>query len=246
MARTPYTGGPLDPGAPENVAMDAARAASPGRQDSHGSHAASNWIAAVVSLTALAFSGYSLWETSLKAAELSVFVPPVVHFSQPYNNTNFEVIEVPVTILNDGAKPGTVVSMNLAVTDPRKGLTKNFYAANLGRWSMEQTRALAYKPFAPISISGNSSRSETILFYTRGEEQKPNELIREKGNYNFELSLVVAESQQRGWSDKLWPTQAPKVSFVRELKMYDARAFEQGSLALYAPDWSAASNASGN
>lgn len=228
-----YKGGPLDPNQPDNVARDVAT----GR--------ASNRIAAIVSLVALAFSAYSLWETSLKSADLSVFVPPVIQFAQPYNNSNFEVVEIPVTLLNDGARTGTVLTLKLAVSDPRTKATKHFYAANLGRWTMEKTRANAYAPFAPIAVPGNASRTETILFYTQGDEQKPNELIREPGLYQFELSLVAAESGERGWLDKLWPPRPPRIAFERQLKAFDARAFNTGTLPLYAPDWAASSNASG-
>jgi hypothetical protein len=189
-------------------------------------------LAVIVSAIALVFSGYSLWETSLKAADVRAFVPPVIHFSAPYQNSNFEVIAVPITLTNEGARSATVLSMELAVTDPRSGQTKRFYAADLGRWTMERTRAGTYEPFAPISLAGRSSRTESVLFYTRGEAEKPNELIREAGPYQFTLTLDVAESSS-----------APTVSFERALLNYDARAFQEGTLPLYSADWRAASNA---
>ncbi len=189
-------------------------------------------FAAVLSAVALLFSGYSLWETSLREADVRVFVPPVIQFSAPYQNTNFEVIAVPVTLANEGARTATVLSMELVATDPRTGAAKKFYAADLGRWTMERTRAGAYEPFAPLSLSGRSSRTEQVLFYTRGEDQKPNELIRETGPYGFTLTLDVAESEAK-----------PSVTFERALLNYDARAFNEGTLPLYSADWRASSNA---
>ncbi len=186
-------------------------------------------LAVFVSAIALVFSGYSLWESSLKAADLRAFVPPVIQFAAPYQNSNFEVIAVPVTLTNEGARSATVLSMELAVTDPRSKQTKRFYAADFGRWTMEKTRSGAYEPFAPISLPGRSSRTESVLFYTRGEAEKPAELIREPGAYQFTLTLDVAESKS-----------TPAVSFERSLIAYDARAFNQGTLPLYASDWSAA------
>jgi hypothetical protein len=188
--------------------------------------------AAVLSLIALGFSGYSLWETSLKAAEVQVFVPPVIQYAAPYQNSNFEVIAVPVTLSNEGARTATVLSMELAVTDPRTKATKLFYAADFGRWSMERTRTGAYEPFAPLSLAGRSSRTESVLFYTRGQEQQPNEIIRQPGEYQFKLTLDVAED-----------TQKPSVTFDRSLLNYDARAFNEGTLPLYSADWQSASNA---
>lgn len=189
-------------------------------------------FAAVLSAIALAFSAYSLWETSLKQADVHVFVPPVVQYSAPYQNSNFEVVAVPVTLANEGARTATVLSMELVATDPRTKQTKRFYAADLGRWTMERTRSGAYEPFAPLSLSGRSSRTEQVLFYTRGEDQKPDQLIREPGAYDFSLVLDIAEAQAK-----------PTVSFQRALMHYDARAFNEGTLPLYSADWRAASNA---
>jgi hypothetical protein len=188
-------------------------------------------LAAILSLIALALSGYSLWETSLKQAEVQVFVPPVIQYAAPYQNSNFEVIAVPVTLTNEGARTATVLSMELAVTDARTKQTKRFYAADFGRWTMERTRTGAYEPFAPLSLAGRSSLTKSVLFYTRGEDQKPDQLIRDPGNYAFSLILELAEG-----SDK------PAVSFDRSLLQYDARAFNEGTLPLYSADWRSASN----
>jgi hypothetical protein len=186
-------------------------------------------LAVIVSGVALLFSGYSLWETSLKAAEVRAFVPPVIQFAAPYQNTNFEMIAVPITLTNEGARSATIVAMELAVTDPRTSQTKRFYAADFGRWTMEKTRAGAYQPFAPISLPGRTSRTESVLFYTRGQAEKPNELIRAAGPYRFTLTFDIAESEAK-----------PALSFERVLLGYDARAFTEGTLPLYSSDWGAA------
>ncbi len=194
-------------------------------------------IATFVALIALAFSAYSLWETSLKQPDVRIFVPPVIQFSAPYNNSNFEVIAIPVTFANEGARTGTVLSMELAVTDPRSNQTKLFYAADFGRWTMEKTRAGAYQPFAPISLAGRASRTETVLFYTRGEDQKPPQLIQETGPYQFKLTIEQAVADDLGPIDEWLAKGETAVSFERELRHYDARAFNNGTLPLYAKDW---------
>ena len=188
-------------------------------------------LAIVLSATAMCFSAYSLWDTSLKAADLHTFVPPVIQFAAPYQNSNFEVIAVPITLSNEGARTATVLSMELSVTDPRTKATKKFYAADFGRWTMERTRSGAYEPFAPISLAGRTSRIESVLFYTRGDDQKPNELIREVGPYQFTLTLDVAESREK-----------PTVAFERSLLFYDARAFNERTIPLYSSDWRSSSN----
>jgi hypothetical protein len=189
-------------------------------------------LAAVLSLFALLMSAYSLWETSLKQADVQIFVPPVIQYAAPYQNSNFEMIAVPVTLTNEGARTATVLSMELAVTDPRTKQTKRFYAADFGRWTMERTRTGAYEPFAPLSLAGRSSRTESVLFYTRGDDQKPAQLIEAVGPYNFELIFDVAESRSK-----------PTVKFDRSLFYYDARAFTERTLPMYSADWQSSSNA---
>ena len=189
-------------------------------------------FAAILSAIALLFSGYSLWETSLKQADVQIFVPPVIQYTSPYQNSNFEAIAVPVTMTNEGARTATVLSMQLAVTDPRTSQTKYFYAADFGRWTMERTRTGAYEPFAPLSLAGRSSRTEQVLFYPRGEDQKPEQLIQKIGPYHFELTFDVAETNDK-----------PTVKFDRALQFYDARAFQERTIPMYSADWQSSSNA---
>jgi hypothetical protein len=196
-------------------------------------------IAMIGSAFALAFSGYSLWTTSLKRPDVRIFVAPVIQYAAPYQNSNFEMVAIPVTLANDGARTGTVLSMTLEVTDPRGAGTKRFYAADIGRWTMQRTQASAYEPFAPLSLAGRSSRTESLLFYTRGEEEKPEQLIRDLGEYRFRLTLDLAETEDFGWFDRLWPSAAPTVAFDRVLRFYDARTFATGTLPMYAKDWQA-------
>lgn len=201
-----------------------------GSEKSGGSR---NVLSPIISVLALVFSGYSLWDSSLKAPDLKLFVPPVIQFSAPYNNSNFEVIEVPVTLLNDGGRTGTVLSMDLEVTNPKTAETKRFYAASFGRWSMDKARALAFDAFAPIPMAGKSSKTETVLFYTNGPKEKPDQLIRDPGVYDFRLVLDEADVNDFGPLDKLFKHGPAQVKFSMELRDYDARAFQIGTLPLY-------------
>jgi hypothetical protein len=186
------------------------------------------WVTTVFSAVALLFSAYSLWESRLKQSDLRVFVPSVIEYTAPYQNNNFEAIIVPITISNEGARTGTVLSLELEVTDPKTNQTKHFYAANFGRWTMERTRSGAYQAFAPIALAGYSSRSETVQFYTRGDEEQPPQIIRETQPYRFTLTMRDVADDRR----------APAtLSFERELRQYDARAFTNGTLWLFPKDW---------
>jgi len=196
--------------------------------------------ATLLSAVAVVFSGYSLWDTSLRAADLRVFVPRVIYYASPYQNSNFEMISIPVTLLNEGARTGTVLQMDLAVTDPRTKQTKHFYAAEFGVWSMERTRTRAYTGFAPIPLDGRSSRTESVLFYTRGENEKPEQIIREVGPYDF--TLTVTQAEDSGDLFAHGPAKPISVSFERELPFYDARAFESGTIFMPAKDWQTTSS----
>jgi hypothetical protein len=196
--------------------------------------------ATLLSAVAVIFSGFSLWDTSLKSADLQVFVPRVIYYASPYNNTNFEMISIPVTITNEGAQTGTVLQIDLAVTDPRTKQTKHFYAAEFGVWSMERTRTRSYTGFAPLSLAGRTSRTESVLFYTRGDDEKPEQLIREVGPYEFTLTITEAENKGDWFGGG---NQKPvSVSFERVLPFYDARSFESGTISMHAKDWQTSSS----
>lgn len=197
--------------------------------------------ATILSGVAVLFSGYSLWESSLKTADVQVFVPRVISYAAPYQNTNFEMISIPVTLANEGARTGTVLDLDLAVTDPRTKQTKHFYAAELGVWSMERTRERAYASFAPLPLAGRTSRTEQVLFYTRGDEEKPEQIIREPGPYTF--TLTVRQAEDRGVLGIEDAKDAVSVTFERTLPFYDARAFNEGTISMHAADWTTSTNA---
>ncbi|HRN87974.1 hypothetical protein [Hyphomicrobium sp.] len=196
--------------------------------------------ATILSGVAVLFSGYSLWESSLKTADVQVFVPRVISYAAPYQNTNFEMISIPVTLSNEGARTGTVLDLDLAVTDPRTKQTKHFYAAELGVWSMERTRTRAYASFAPLPLAGRTSRTEQVLFYTRGDGEKPEQIIREPGPYTF--TLTVRQAEDRGVLGIAEAEDAVSVTFERTLPFYDARAFNEGTISMHAADWTTSSN----
>jgi hypothetical protein len=200
--------------------------------------------ATLLSAVAVIFSGYSLWDTALKSADLRVYVPRVIYYAAPYTNTNFEMIQVPVTITNEGAQTGTVLHLDLAVTDPRTKQTKHFYAAETGVWSMERTRTRSYTGFAPLSLAGRESRTESILFYTRGDDEKPEQIIREVGPYEFTLTATLAK-ETGGLGTlvgKAEETKPISVTFERMLPFYDARSFENGTIFMPSKDWTSSSN----
>ena len=193
-------------------------------------------VTAVASALALLFSAYSLYETSVRRPDLRAFVPPVIRYSSPYNNSNFEVFEVPVTLVNLGARAGTVLSMDLEVENPRKKTKKLFYSADFGRWTMDNANALNFRPFAPVSLPGKASSSDSVLFYARSDE-KVEQVADEKGSYRFKLTLYTVFPEDLGPLDRFWQTRPAPVLFEMEMPEIDHRVFTQGTLPLHAPNW---------
>jgi hypothetical protein len=98
---------------------------------------------------------------------------------------------------------------------------------------MDKARANGFDPFAPIPLAGKASKTETVLFYTNGPSQKPDQLIREPGTYNFRLVVDEAQVNDFGAFDKIFRHGPAEVSFSADLRTYDARAFQAGTLPLY-------------
>ncbi|MGO9485867.1 MAG: hypothetical protein ACLPX9_14975 [Rhodomicrobium sp.] len=191
------------------------------------------FTAEIFSGVAVAVSGYNLWYTSLRKPILRAFVPPVMRYASPYQNSIFEVFEIPLTIVNEGALTGTVLSLNLQVTSP-KGASKHFYSAGLGSWSIGKARGEGLNPFTPISLPGRTSHSEVILFYAR-EDSSVLQIVEDAGRYKFAMSSLTAHAQKK---------EAQPLEFEMKLPYMDHRAFTTGAgtLPLHHPQWQAVSN----
>ena len=145
-------------------------------------------LATILSALALCFSGLSFYESAWKTANLEVFVPPVVYLAR---DGETEVFAVPVTIANDGARTATVLSLELEAENLKSGAepkTKRYYSAFLGEHP--HLPEGPNRSFAPLSILGKSTFTETVRFYTTGDVLP--RLIEDKGDYRFTLKLDTA------------------------------------------------------
>jgi hypothetical protein len=114
-------------------------------------------IAVATSGIALVFSGYSFYETVVKQPELRAYQPPMIYM---YRQGFRDVFALPVTLSNDGARRGTVLSFDLEVTHRETGKTMQFQNLKLG----ESPKAGA-RIFTPMTVAGRSSTTEVVLFY---------------------------------------------------------------------------------
>lgn len=114
-------------------------------------------LATLVSIIALAFSGYSFYETVLKQAELRAYVPPLIYM---YRQDFRDVFAIPLTISNDGAQRGTVLSFDLEVKHRETGRTQRFQNLHFGSSPRGEI-----KLFTPITVAGGSASTDVVLFH---------------------------------------------------------------------------------
>jgi hypothetical protein len=207
----------------EKAGENANEAASRAASHSGGGKA----IATITSAFALVFSAYSLWESSLKQAELRVFVADAVTYTRDPNNEDgafqaggYEVLAVPVTIANSGAREAAVLSLVLDAKNLGTGETARFgaaytaggeyFAPNRGESSSGRPRT----PFAALVVGGRSAWSGTILFYAT-DYTKP-KLI-SKPNTKVEVTLSLSTPAPDGWLERMLGGSAAPITLTLDV-----------------------------
>jgi hypothetical protein len=178
-------------------------------------HSGGSHIAAIASAIAVVFSAFSLWETSLKQAQLSVYATGVINYERDQTADEyimpvggFEVFAVPITIANGGARDAPVLSLQLDVSNPKTGLSARFeatyiadadYFATPGKQRSGNARPKA--PFSARVIAGRSAWTGTVLFYpvsySNGKALTP---VRKVAEFNNALRKKYAKQEVVGSS----------------------------------------------
>jgi hypothetical protein len=183
----------------------------------------------LLSVVALVVSGYGLYESSLKAPDVAIYVAPRVDYTDPDRPESvLEVFVVPVTLANHGARSSTIHAIDLEVKNPRTGGIKRFYAARLGAWGETPLR-----PFTPVALQGKASYSQAIQFLPRAEEKIGRVLDQEGGEYELRLRLDMSAAGTN-------PVGASEVSLSFKLRIgsLDYRFFSgKGTMEMWAPDY---------
>jgi hypothetical protein len=193
---------------------------------------------------ALVFSAYSLWQSSLRPAALQIFVPPVITYSSPFQNSNFEAFIIPVTLTNEGAQTGTILSITLVVSDPANRVSKRFYSASFGPWTTARFRGGEFAPFAPISIPGRTSITNVVQFYARIEEPVM-QVVSAAGRFQFAITLDTPASRKLGLISRLLSRRLRPLTFEMVLPELDHRAFNSGAgtVVLHQEKWQTSTRA---
>lgn len=193
-------------------------------------------LTGLASGVALIFSAISLYETVLRQPELSVYVPPVIHYTR---ESGGEVFALPVTIANRGARDGTVLSLELTAKSKTRPDGKTFYSAySAGSGYFERsrlersatgglqiTKQRPKVPFAPLAIAGRESYSGTLLFFAKDAEFPM--LVSEEGEFDLVLRLNN-RFDDLGWLDRLWQPQSRPVAFRVKISQFSKSDVDRG------------------
>jgi hypothetical protein len=195
-----------------------------------------NLVTAAVSAIALLFSGFSLWETSLKQADLSVYVAGVVTYARDNNASlailpsgGFEVFAVPVTIANSGARDAAVLGLQLDVKNSQSGLSARFEATYIAEASYFNTdsRTREKTPFSALVIAGRTAWRGTVVFYpvsySNGKSLTPVGKVRE---FNDMLRTKYATEMGGASSISVLREKLPNLPELAELDAYSAKVVE--------------------
>ena len=183
----------------------------------------------LMSLVALLFSGYSLYESALRAPTLSIFVAPRIDYAdrgRPENSR--ELFVLPITIANSGARGATVLAINLEVFNPRSKRTRKFYAARLGTWAEKP-----WTPFAPVVLVGRGIYTHALQFEPLPGESGSRLLDQDAGSYTLKLSLDIAAAQ----GGTLDSASVAPLTFDMQIGELDYRYFQgTGTMEMWATD----------
>src|SRR5215510_9007638 len=86
------------------------------------------FLPTAISAIALIGSVVSMWETTIKQAEVRLHVSDNIHFTRdPWGS--YEVLIIPVTLANRGARDGTILTLSLDVKNLTTNQSKRFKSA---------------------------------------------------------------------------------------------------------------------
>ena len=169
------------------------------------------WLAPMFSGLALLGSVVSMWETTIKQAEVRLHVSDNIYFTRdPWGS--YEVLMIPVTLANRGARDGTVLSLALDVKNLATNESKRFkstYTAD-AKWfgSRDDVSANLRRPkvpFAPVSVAGRGAFTGTLLFYPADNPEK--KVV--ASNSKIEMTLTAGLLSGTGLLDRLLAAAPP-------------------------------------
>jgi hypothetical protein len=143
-------------------------------------------LAILISIISFIISTVNVYVTNLKSPDLNITVAPFVRQIVDNSSLN-EAFFIPVTIVNQGAKPGTILSLELVVTYLSTG-EQSFYFAQY--FANEENPEILGQFFTPMNLDGYSATGRTICFYPLGERK--GNFFAQTGSYKFSVTAIAA------------------------------------------------------
>ena len=216
---------------PPALQMDDGSTGALAEQAGHGG----GYMATAFSAIAMGFSAISFYLSALQQPDLEVFIPPTIHYARD-GGGDTELFAIPLTITNEGARTGTVISMELEVEDPKEKKSKRYYSAFLGEHPRDGNAI--HKQFAPLSIPGRGVFTDTVRFYPAGNPLP--KLVTDAGEFTFTLRLNTATPPNPGLIDRIAGNTPPApVKFAMTLPWISEQqlGFRRATIAMHAKDW---------
>jgi hypothetical protein len=198
-----------------------------------GSHG--GLLATMFSAVALGFSGISFYMSALQGPDLAVYLPPTMNYARDAGG-DIELFAIPITIANDGARTGTVLSIELEAESLKDKKSKRYYSAFLGEHP--RNADALNRQFAPLSIAGRGTFTETVRFYPIGNPLP--KLVEEEGDYRFQLKLHTAAPAEPSLLDRLaGRVEVKPVTFEMTLPWISEQqlGMRRATIAMHAKDW---------
>jgi hypothetical protein len=188
----------------------------------------------VVAVVSLALSGVTLYVTVLDEPRLTVYSGCNWQYGRGPGSFD-EYFVVPVTVVNSGARSGTVLAIDLVVDKggAARSFAGNFTVAGLN----DEGRRL----FAPIAVAGHAAASSAVVF-TRQRRTNTESLLfdlaRSAARERFQATLKfrTAVPVSYGFADRLFANPATDARFeVQPGDLEPVRIDKPASLDACAP-----------
>jgi hypothetical protein len=170
-------------------------------------------LALLISLVSIVFAAWSLFETTLRQPSFSVYVGPFWQYGRGLDPDD-EVLTVPITFANSGARPGAI--LNLTLTVEQGGSRPREFVAS-GYMTNEKDHAL----FAPISVPGRTAYTASIIFTPHEDAQPIQSVIRAAGSYSARLTICTTYDATFGLFDTLMTFPPPDIVATLNLQHFD-------------------------
>jgi hypothetical protein len=144
-----------------------------------------------ISLVSLALSTFNLYVDNLKSPDISFTVAPYISHAVDSQSRN-EGFFIPLTVVNRGARPGTILSFDLTVTYQSTQNQASYFAQY---YAVDDDFRLIGDYFSPMSLHGYSTSSKTVIFYPPG--LRAGNFFSEPGVYEFKVTGIAANVRDK-------------------------------------------------